>query len=310
MFSFFLEGYQNDWSKPAQSGEFSYRDLPPGKYRLLARCADSWQNWSETAVVVSVTLRPPFWRTTWFLVLLLLATTVLTAFVARKINSLRYTRKIRALEQQNAVEKERLRIAKDMHDDLGASLTRISILSELAKKQEGHSQKVQQVISQISEISGGVVDDMSEIIWALNPRNDTLDSFTAYIRQYASSYLESAGLEVRFLFPGSVPAILMSSELRRNLFLIVKEALHNVVKHAGAKNVHLELLFSEPVLRINLADDGQGFSDEKVQGTGNGLQNMRKRAEEIGGRFDMESKPGFGTTIHLTVTMPAPEISH
>jgi signal transduction histidine kinase len=304
LFSFYLEGYQQGWSKPSQDAEFNYRDLPPGNYRLLAKCADSWQNWSDPELLISITLSPPFWKTGWFLFLVISLITLVTGLVVRKINTMRYSKQILALEQQNAVEKERLRISKDMHDDLGASLTRISILSEMAKKQQDDPVKSQQIIEQISGISGGVVDDMSEIIWAMNPRNDTLDSFTSYIRQYASSYLESAGIEGRFAFPGKVPVQPMSSEFRRNLFLTVKEALHNVVKHADAANVTMRLVIEGHLLRIVIVDDGKGFSVETIQGWGNGLINMRKRIEEHEGRFQISSGEGKGTTVEISVKLP------
>ena len=310
LFSFYLEGYQQGWSKPSSSTEFNYRDLPPGNYRLLAKCADSWQNWSEPEVLLSVTLNPPFWKTGWFLFAFISLITGATALLVRRINSMRYTKQILALEQQNAVEKERLRISKDMHDDLGASLTRISILSELAKKQQDDPVRSHQIIEQISDISGGVVDDMSEIIWAMNPRNDSLDSFTSYIRQYASTYLESAGIIAHFRFPDHIPSRLMSSEMRRNLFLTVKEALHNIVKHSGAGDVNMQLSLDNQKLRIIIQDTGTGFVVEKPTGLGNGLINMRKRIEEHGGRFHLASAAGKGTTIEISVNLPVIEKSH
>jgi signal transduction histidine kinase len=191
-----------------------------------------------------------------------------------------------------------------MHDDLGASLTRISILSELAKKQQDDAVRSQQIIEQISTISGSVVDDMSEIIWAMNPRNDTFDSFTAYIREYVSSYLESAGIEGHFQFPRDTHPHKMSSELRRNLFLTVKEAMHNTVKHAGAGNVFMQMVLDKTCLRVTFSDDGKGFLTDKVQGWGNGLINMRKRIEENGGRFEIISDIGKGTKIDLSVNLP------
>jgi signal transduction histidine kinase len=214
------------------------------------------------------------------------------------------------LEHQHAVEKERLRISKDMHDEVGASLTRISILSALAKKQQTEPLKAQQTIEQISEISGGVIDEMSEIIWAMNPRNDTLDSFTSYIRQYASTYLESAGIDGKFLFPDEIPSRPMSSELRRNLFLVIKEALHNIVKHSHAETVNLNLYIDHNNISIEITDNGKGFMTGTRNGTGNGLINMQKRMEDIDGQFEISSETGKGSKIKLSVSLLIKADSH
>jgi len=183
-------------------------------------------------------------------------------------------------------------------------------LSELAKKQQTEPVKALHTINQISEISGGVVDEMSEIIWSMNPRNDTLDSFASYIRQHASSYLESAEIEGTFLFPDEIPSFHMSSELRRNLFLTVKEAFHNIVKHSGAGNVNMSLHFNMPSLLIKIEDDGKGFEIDKIKGWGNGLNNMHKRIEELDGSFNIMSVVGKGTVIEMIVTIQPKDKSH
>lgn len=310
LYSYFLEGYQEGWSKPTLDAVFTYRNLPPGKYRLFVKCADTYMNWSKPVLLLTVSITPPVYSRWWFLAVVALCIISITILIVKKIQQIRFQNQIKEMERQYAIEKERHRISKDMHDEVGASLTRISILSELAKNQHNESAKMQQIIGQISEISGGVVDEMSEIIWAMNPRNDTLDSFTSYNRQYASSYLESAGIEGSFSFPDDIPARPMSSELRRNLFLTVKEALHNVVKHSGASQVHMQLYFGEQVLQIIISDNGKGFLIEKTHDWGNGLINMRRRIEEPGGRFEIMSEEGKGTTIDMSVKFPLNDKSH
>ena len=310
LYSFFLVGYQSEWSKPSNNAIFTYRNLPSGKYRLLVKCADTYMNWSKPAKLLSFTISRAFYTTWWFIVLLALSIIGITILVVKRIQLLRYKNQLREIEREFAIEKERLRISKDMHDEVGASLTRISILSELAKKQQTEPAKAWQTINQISEISGGVVDEMSEIIWAMNPRNDTLDSFSSYIRQHASSYLESAEIEGAFSFPDEIPSYPMSSELRRNLFLIVKEAFHNIVKHSGAGNVHMQLQFENLNLHLLIEDDGNGFDHEKINGFGNGLANMRKRMEELDGSFDIKSEVGKGTVIEMSVKLQQKDKSH
>jgi len=307
LYSFLLEGYQQKWSKPSTFPDFSYRDLPPGEYRLLAKSADVWHNWSEPVVLLSVSLKPPYWKTGWFLFITISIITTITALIVKKINAVRFGHKIRELEQQHAIEKERLRISKDMHDEVGASLTRISILGELAKKQTDQPVKLQEAISKISEIAGNVVDEMSEIIWAMNPKNDHLDSFAAYIRQYSSTYLEPTEIKVIFDFPDHVTAIPMSSEIRRNLFLTIKEALHNIVKHSGAGTVNMTMLSDKSVLKVSISDNGKGFDLTRAKGSGNGLHNMQRRVEESGGKYQIIPEPGKGTAIEITIAL---EINH
>lgn len=310
LYSFFLDGYQSEWSKPSKNAVFTYRNLPPGEYHLYVKCADTYLNWSDPSKLLSFTISQAFYKTWWFLVLLAISLVGLTILVVKKIQLMRYQNQLREKEHEFAIEKERLRISKDMHDEVGASLTRISILSELAKKQQTEPVKALHTINQISEISGDVVDEMSEIIWAMNPRNDTLDSFASYIRQHASSYLESAEIEGTFLFPDEIPSIPMSSELRRNLFLTVKEAFHNIAKHSGAGNVRMSLYLDKLVLHIKIEDNGIGFDLENIRHLGNGLINMRKRIEELIGRFDIKSEVGKGTLIELSVTLHEKDKSH
>jgi signal transduction histidine kinase len=302
-FSFLLEGYQPQWSTPASDAGFSFRNLPPGEYRLFARYTDPFKNQGEPELLLTLHIKPAFYTTWWFIMMVILLIIFLTVLIVRKIQGIRYKNRIKALEQEHAIEKERLRISKDMHDEVGASLTRISILSELAKSRQNEPDNSQKLIQQISEIAGNVVDELSEIIWAMNPKNDSLDNFAAYVRRYASTYLEPTATIIKFQFPDNVPNLPMSAELRRNLFLTIKEALHNVVKHAKAENMLIILQIDRKHLSIILKDDGDGFSEELLTGTGNGLINMRRRMEECGGKFRIISEKGKGTEIDFSVDL-------
>ena len=144
----------------------------------------------------------------------------------------------------------------------------------------------------------------------MNPRNDTLDSFSSYVRHYISGYLETSGISCNFSFPDEIPAHFMSSELRRNLFLTVKEALHNIVKHAGATQVLSELILSGDLLKLSIHDNGKGFDEQKIKSWGNGLTNMRKRIEETGGKFTITTGNSHGTRIKLEVNLGKKSNSH
>lgn len=302
-FSFFLEGYQNDWSNPINEAGFSYRNLPPGEYRLFVKHTDSFGQTGDAQLLLSLVIVPAFWQTTWFMLLSLAVLILLTVLIVKRIQRIRYTNRIKAMEQENALEKERLRISKDMHDDVGASLTRISILSEILKTQQNNPEKSRETIDNISTIAGNVVDDLSEIIWAMNPRNDFLDSFSSYVRSYASAYFESTDTSIRFVFPDQIKNLPMTAEIRRNLFLTIKEALHNISKHARARNVLLEIAVAEKKIRIEIKDDGIGFNPDISSNQGNGLSNMERRVLECGGQIKISSSENNGTSISLSMDL-------
>jgi signal transduction histidine kinase len=207
------------------------------------------------------------------------------------------------LDRQLMLERERARISQDMHDDVGASLTRISILSEVAKSRDDIPDETRQSLDQISETSRGVMEEMGQIIWALNPKNDTLAGLVSYLRRFANEYLEPTSVNCTFDLPESLPEQALSVEIRRNVYLVVREALHNVVKHSGASNVSIRLKIEDDGFKIEIKDDGKGFDPDKLEFPGNGLVNMKKRMEDIRGEFRIRSEAGFGTEIELAVLL-------
>jgi signal transduction histidine kinase len=219
--------------------------------------------------------------------------------LAQRVVALLHTANLyrKDLERQLMLERERARISQDMHDDVGASLTRISILSELAKNDAGVQGETKQWLGQISDTSRGVMEEMSQIIWALNPRNDTLEGLAAYIRRFASEFLEPTSIRCRIDFPEQLPPLELGVEIRRNLYLCVREALHNVVKHSGATQVRLALTLDRTGLSITVIDNGRGFDPAGIANPGNGLVSMKKRMNDIGGEFRISSRAGNGTEI-------------
>jgi signal transduction histidine kinase len=224
------------------------------------------------------------------------------SLIAKRVISLFNTATLyqKDLDRQLMLERERARISQDMHDDVGASLTRISILSDLAKNKEDITGETRQWLGQISDTSRNVMEEMSQIIWALNPKNDTLEGLVAYIRRFANEYLEPTELRCSFNFPAELPARALNVETRRNIYLVVREALHNVVKHSGATRVELKLKVEDVKLKISIKDDGKGFDPEKLEIAGNGLVNMKKRMIDIGGELFIRSEIGKGTEVELT----------
>jgi len=225
--------------------------------------------------------------------------------IAKRVIALFHTASLyqKDLDRQLMLERERARISQDMHDDVGASLTRISILSDLARRKDDVTGETKQWLSQISDTSRSVMEEMSQIVWALNPRNDTLEGLIAYIRRFANEYLEPTSIHCSFDLPASLPSTVLTVETRRNVYLVVREALHNVVKHSGAKNINIVLEMNEKALRIKIKDDGKGFDPGRLEFPGNGLVNMRKRMNDIGGEILIKSEPGSGTEIELIVSL-------
>jgi len=224
----------------------------------------------------------------------------------RKVQS-----RLEVLERQRAVERERARIARDLHDDLGASLTQIALLSELAKADLAQPELARTHLNQIFATVGGLARLLNEIVWAVNPANDTLEQFTSHLCKFAQDYLSLAGIRCRLDFPEVLPHYPMPAPERHNLFLATKEALHNIVKHAQAGQVWLRLRLEADVLTLLIEDDGQGCGPEAITATsmgmaGDGLSNMQKRMEQLGGRFTQASQPGNGTTVRLVLPLRKP----
>jgi signal transduction histidine kinase len=218
------------------------------------------------------------------------------ALVARAIERRRLREKMEKLERQRAVERERARIAKDIHDDLGASLNLIAVLGDLAKKE-----KPVERLEKMSSTAREAVKSLDEIVWAVNPRNDTLANLIDYICQFATDYLRDAGIRCLLDVPEHTPVREVPATARHNLFLVVKEALQNIVKHAQATQVELRIHCEGNRLRIEVADNGCGFAQAPVNAGADGLDNMRQRLAEIGGECRIQSQPGAGTTIQVEI---------
>jgi signal transduction histidine kinase len=204
------------------------------------------------------------------------------------------------LEKKQLIEKERSRIAIDMHDDMGAGLSRIKVLSETIKfeNQKGIVNPVH--LQKISSYSEEMMDKMGEIVWALNQQNDSIDDLLAYTRSYAVDYLTSHGINCVFLAPPEHTQVFVSGEMRRNIFLSVKEVLHNVVKHAEATRVEIAINLGKQLL-ILIRDNGKGIDTGKVRKFGNGINNISKRMADIGGTATFKSQNG--TVVALQVQL-------
>lgn len=221
------------------------------------------------------------------------------------IDRLESERKVVALNAHlEGQQRERLRIAEDLHDDFGSGLSKISLLSELVKKKAPAPE-----LDKISSAAKELLLKMSEIVWALNFRNDTLPSLAAYIRRYASGYFEDTDVRCIFNIPDELPQAPLAGEVRRNVFLVVKESLHNILKHAEATRVEIAFAITGSQLEIRISDNGKGFSPSNISAAGNGLANMARRMETENGTYSIESAPGGGTITHLALPLNIHEAS-
>jgi signal transduction histidine kinase len=229
---------------------------------------------------------------------------ITTAILSLLFAAWRYVVGLR-LERARALDQERARIARDIHDDLGASLTHIALLGELAQNNIGHPERTRTHVDDIFRAARKLTRSVDEVVWALNPSNDTLARFAAYVGDFTQDFLQPADIHCRLSFPAEWPDRTLPPKTRHDLFLVIKEALHNIVSHSGAKNVRLEIILDGALLRVTIGDDGQGFDPQSTvlgrPGGGHGLANMRQRMHEVGGTLDIRSAPGDGTTVILEV---------
>ena len=300
-YAYKLEGFDNEWTYCGTRRYATYTNLDGGRYLFRVKGSNNDGVWNEEGASVAVIITPPFWKTWWFTALVWLTIAGSLAGVVRYFEMAKLKRQIMHLELERAMERERMRISQDLHDEVGASLSHIAIISELAIKNAGAAGDVTQQLHTISHLSRAVVDSISAIVWAINPRNDKLDNLAGYVREYASDFFESTPIECRFDFPDDLPSYPLSIEVRRTLFLVMKEALNNVVKHAHATSVQIGLSFTSAQIELRIQDNGTGFLIGDTPRHGNGLRNMCTRLEHIHGFCDIQSRPDDGTRITFVV---------
>jgi len=300
-----LRGMEDHWVEELESvRSVTHQTLNHGDYDFEVTACNGDGDWSRNITTISLDVAPFFWQTWWFRGLAVLAFTFCVVAVVRYVSFRRLHVQLRLLEQQAALQRERARIAKDIHDDLGANLTQIAFMGELANQDRDEPNLVGERIRKISATARQAVKSLDEIVWAVNPRNDTLSHLLDYAGQFAVDYLRLIGIRCRLDFPETVPARELSTDLRHNLFLVVKESLHNIFKHAGATEVHLRVAVDATALVIRIEDNGCGFSNQPDDALSDGLRNMTQRMADIGGEFKIESESGHGTKIVLRLPWP------
>ncbi|MBI5388551.1 MAG: ATP-binding protein [Verrucomicrobia bacterium] len=299
-----LEGVDAEWVETGHQRTASYKELPRGTYTFHVQTCSREGAWPPTGASLTFVVLPFFWQTWWFLGLFLLTFGGSVGWVVGSVVRRRHQRHLRLLERLHAAERERTRIARDIHDDLGSSLTEISLLGALAVRDSTAPTEAREQVTRMIDRAQELARKLDETVWAVNPKNDSLGHLATYLCQFAREFLEPTNLHCRLDVAPSLPEVLLTTEVRHNVFLVVKEALHNAIQHAGASEVWLRMAVTDGVFTLEVADNGRGFSVEARQEAGNGLRNMGARMEEIGGRFTLHSSPADGTTVCLGLPLP------
>jgi ligand-binding sensor domain-containing protein/signal transduction histidine kinase len=291
-FAYRLDGFDADWSAPSAERAATYTNLPPGRYVFRVKASNNDGLWNETGDAFPFVLRPHFHQTVWFYGLCALA----VAAVVWRVHLYRTHRLVE-------MERVRTRIAADLHDDIGSGLSQIAVLSEVVRQQARASGGPDsQALARISGTAGELVDSMSDIVWAVNPARDRMQDLTQRMRGFASEVAEARGLDLRFHADALDQGGRLDPDVRRHVYLIFKESVNNAACHSGGTVLDVSVEVVSGRLHLRVRDDGRGFAGVGG-GDGNGLGTIARRAAELGGRADVTSAPGEGTTVSLDVPL-------
>ncbi len=297
-FTFYLRGEELERVQEGLSADFEILNLPPGHYQLLVTASFPGYQYAAQSVAYTFTIRKPFWKTAGFIAAVF-ALILLAGFVVfRSVLRRRLLKQRIQLEKEKAVAGERSRIATDMHDELGAGISTIKYLSQSAPFIAPEIQKENNL--KIAAQADELVDKMNDIIWAMNENNDTLDNLLYYCKAWVLEYCDAHHLQAAVLLPDAIPRLIVRGDVRQHIFLCIKEAVHNIVKHAGADAMKLEFLPAPDKMDIIISDNGRGYDRHKIK-QGNGLYNMEKRVRQLKG--SLETKSINGTRLHFSVPL-------
>jgi signal transduction histidine kinase len=279
----------------------NYPCPPPGNYRFLVKCV-SPSGATVAGQTVDVVVFRPYWMQPWFWAVVGAIALVLIGLGVRMVIRARIRAYLRRVDQEHAIERERLRIARDLHDDLGARLTHISFFSQRSVGTGVSLEESQEKLRSISDMTRSLVSSLYETVWSVDPENDNLDALISYLTQMVDNLCEPIAIRYRIKAPDVIPHLAVGSDIRHNVSLTVKEAVHNAIKHSGASELTVTFEVALPLLTVVIADNGRGF-DASQRGTGNGLKNMQQRLNIVKGTVKLESTVGSGTVVKLEIPL-------
>jgi len=296
-YAYMLENFDPDWVQAGTRHEATYTNLDPGTYTFRVRATNNDGLWNPVGTSLVIVVQPPWYGTWWF--------RILVSWVVFALLFLAYQLRIR---QVLALERVRHSIARDLHDDMGSTLSSISILSQIARNHQRQERPEQAaaLLEQIGDSSHRMLDAMDDIVWTINPAHDSLEDVMARMRSFASDVLEARGIDLHFRTDPSVAGLRLSMRARREFFLLFKEAVNNLAKYAQCRRATISLTYEQQRLLLIVQDDGVGFNPaDPAQGGGNGMTNMRTRADALGGVLTISTAPGQGTTMRLSIPLKA-----
>ncbi len=304
-FRYQLEGSGQGWVEAGTDRVVRYPRISPGNYTFHVIACNHDGVWNEFGASLPFIVEPQIWEATWFRVTGTMSAASLLGSAVMLIARRRYRQKLERLEQQKTLERERARIAQDLHDDLGAGLVEISFGSELAQDTALRPDEAREHTREIGVRAREMVTALDEIVWAVNPKHDDVSSLTTYFCQYAQHFLKTTPVRCHLNVAKDLPDAPLNAEKRHNLFLAFKEALSNLVQHSGANDLHLAISVQKGILLVSVGDNGCGMdlTIPREQSGADGLGNMRRRLQQLGGKCELTSSLGQGMTVTFKVPL-------
>jgi signal transduction histidine kinase len=304
-FRYRLDGFDSDWQVDTEGSRVAkYGALKYGSHTFHVQAGNADQTWFGNEASFAFVIPTPLWRTPWALALYGIAGFLLALGIARVVSARRYRRRLATLAAQQAMERERMRIARDMHDEIGSKLTKISYMSERAKRELQSGDSVAQKLDSIAGTSRDLLQTLDEIVWAVNPRNDTIASLASYFGSYAQRLLDLAGVACGLDIAEELPEHPLDPKFRQELFFSFKEALTNIVRHAHATQVWLRIAVRGRRLEVEVSDNGRGFNQSEPRAGSDGLANMKERLKNLGGVCEIVSDAKNGTSVRFSAPLP------
>ena len=286
---FKLENYENQWRPSGSERRAYYFNVPPGNYVFRVKAASSNGVWAEKSIKIIIT--PPWWRSWWFYALCFISAFALIYILFRY----RLNQKLKAYELRNT-------ISRDLHDEVGSTLSSIGFLSSMALEDVNNNQeKAHTTLASINESANKMLDAMNDIIWNIQPQNDTLENIIVRMISFASELLEAKKISLNLNVEDNIKQLRLGLKVRHDFLIIYKEAINNLAKYSAATTANICLKYQQPYLVLTISDNGKGFDPNTIRNNGNGLKNMKTRAQKIGAVYHLHSEPGTGTTITLQV---------
>jgi signal transduction histidine kinase/ligand-binding sensor domain-containing protein len=300
-YAYRLDGFDGDWVETGSRNVATFSNLPGGVYTFRVRASNNPGTWSRQEQLIEIIITPPFWKRWWFYALC-------AAFISASVYLL-YRYRINELLKRQAI---RNKIAQDLHDNVGSTLSSISVYSQVAQIQNdgGDKQELNDILGKISLTSTDMISEMNDIVWAINPRNDSMEKIVQRMESFAKPLLAAKGIQFKFKYDPAILSTWLQMEKRKNFYLIFKEVINNIIKYSDATSVTVDISIRNRKLELLVKDNGIGFDTAKAMTeqrrslSGNGLKNMKMRTAEMKGEISIKSKPGEGTAIHLITHIP------